>query len=139
MKKKLFLLFLFCFGFLFTASALADAIKVLHIYTGKDNHSHFDYIQIPLKNTDKGLFSDKIPLKSMLIVKRKSDFTYDYHDAPGRQYVVVIGGKLEVAIGNDKRILNTGDILLAEDTTGTGHISRSVGNDPCITLFAQIP
>src|SRR5262245_65084893 len=57
---------------------------------------------------------------------------------PGRQYVINLSGESEVEVGNGtKRKLGPGDIYLADDTTGQGHISRAVGNQR--RVFVTIP
>ena len=59
----------------------------------------------------------------------------DYHNAPRRQYVVNMSGiaEFEVADGTVKR-LSPGDVLVAEDLTGHGHIARSVGDEFRVSL-----
>ena len=40
-------------------------------------------------------------------------------------------GPMEVTVGDGTvRVLNTGDMLLAEDLTGQGHQIRSLGDQP---------
>ena len=45
--------------------------------------------------------------------------------------------KIEIGDGT-KRILGTGEILLAENTTGQGHISRAVNGKPRKSLFIPL-
>lgn len=53
--------------------------------------------------------------------------------------VVNLEGEVEIEVGDDtKRILRTGEILLAEDTTGQGHISRAVAGKPRKSLFITL-
>jgi len=65
----------------------------------------------------------------------------DWHNAPRRQYVVLLSGpavEIEVSDG-EKRTIESGNILLAEDTTGPGHISRVI--DPSqerLSLFIPL-
>lgn len=48
-------------------------------------------------------------------------------------------GEVEIEIGDGtKRIFGTGEILLAEDTTGQGHISRAVAGKPRKSLFITV-
>jgi hypothetical protein len=55
----------------------------------------------------------------------------DWHVAPRRQYVINLSGQSEVEIGDGTKLLfGPGDIFLADDTTGRGHISRVVGTQP---------
>lgn len=57
------------------------------------------------------------------------------HNAPRSKFIVVLRGRcvVETSLG-DTRELGLGDALLAEDTTGYGHITRRVGNEQRLTL-----
>ena len=62
----------------------------------------------------------------------------DWHPASHRQYLIVLSGRGEIEISNGQKIpLEPGRILLAEDVTGKGHITRTVGREDCITLLVQ--
>ena len=48
-------------------------------------------------------------------------------------------GEVEIEVGDgSKRILRGGDVLLAEDTTGKGHISRAVAGKPRKSMFITL-
>ena len=67
------------------------------------------------------------------------DYDYDWHNAPERQYVIMLQGEVEIETSDGTmRRLGAGDILLAEDTTGKGHRSRSVGRDPRQSVFVTL-
>jgi quercetin dioxygenase-like cupin family protein len=61
----------------------------------------------------------------ILFMERSGEYTLDWHNAPRRQYGIQLEGEHEIEVGDGtKRLFRPGDILLAEDTTGRGHISR---------------
>lgn len=115
-------------------------IKVVRIYTGPDNQSHFEDIQVPLKDGGKtGFLSELVKATGVIFRMTTGDYNYDFHPAPRRQYVVNLEGEVEIEVGDGtRRILRTGDILLAEDTTGQGHISRAVAGKPRKSLFITL-
>ena len=115
-------------------------MKVVRIYTGADNKSHFEDLEIPLKDGGKvGFVSDLSKATGVVFRETTGDYNYDFHTAPRRQYVVNLEGGVEIEVGDGtKRILGTGDILLAEDTTGQGHISRAVAGKPRRSLFITL-
>ena len=61
------------------------------------------------------------------------------HEAPRRQFVVVLGGELEIvtSLGHAER-LRPGDVLLADDVGSKGHISRDVGDQPLMMMTVGI-
>lgn len=115
-------------------------MKVTRVYTGSDGKSHFEDIEIPLKDGGKAGFMSAL-MTATGVVFRETDgsYNFDFHNAPRRQYVVNLEGEVEIEVGDGtKRILRSGDILLAEDTTGQGHISRAVGGKPRKSLFITL-
>jgi hypothetical protein len=49
------------------------------------------------------------------------------------------GGQVEFEVGDgSKRVLGAGDILLAEDTTGRGHLSRAMDGTTRVSLFIAL-
>ena len=58
----------------------------------------------------------------------------DWHPAPQRQFVIIVSGQLEIGFEDgSKKVFGPGDARLVEDTTGKGHTTVAVGNEPCIT------
>jgi opacity protein-like surface antigen len=123
-----------------SAEQKGGTMTVVRLYTGPDNKSHFEDIQIPLKDGGKvGFISELQKATGVVFRETTGDYDYDFHPAPRRQYVVNLEGEVEIEVGDGtRRILRTGDILLAEDTTGQGHISRAVAGKPRKSLFITL-
>lgn len=110
--------------------------------TGADGRSDFEDIKIPLKEAGKsGFLSERIKAIGIVLRERGGDYDhdYDFHTTPRRQYVANLEGEVEIEVGaGTSRVLRSGEILLAEDTTGQGHIPRAVADKPrkslCVTL-----
>ena len=99
-------------------------MQIVRIYTGNDNQTHFQSVDVagfePIAtNPGQG------PIR---MNHGPGNTTMDFHNAPRRQYVVLLSGQMEIETGlGEKRTLSTGDVLIAEDLTGKGHITRSSG------------
>lgn len=115
-------------------------MKVTRIYTGADNQSHFEDVEVELKDAGPGgTMSPLVPTKGVIFRENSGDYNFDWHNAPRRQYVVTLEGEVEIEIGDGTtRILGGGEILLAEDTTGQGHISRAVNGQPRKSLIIPL-
>ena len=113
---------------------------ITRIYTGDDGESHFEDIEIELADLGAiGKVSKLRPATGIAFRETDGDYAYDYHCAPRRQYVVNLDASVEIEIGDGtRRVLGAGEILLAEDTTGRGHISRAVAGEPRRTLLIPI-
>ncbi len=61
----------------------------------------------------------------------------DLHTAPERQLAVSLNGWVEYEVTDgDVRRFNPGEVVLVEDTTGRGHITRFDDGEQC---FLHIP
>ena len=121
------------------ATTLGD-MKVTRIYTGDDGESHFEDVEIPLEDRGRiGSISALLPATGVFMRETEGDYELDFHNAPRRQYVVNLDAAVEIETGDGTvRRIGPGEILLAEDTTGRGHISRSVDSRPRRSLFITL-
>jgi uncharacterized protein YhdP len=115
-------------------------VKVTRLYTGADGKTHVEEYEVPLKAQGRGTeLSATVAVKSLQFRRTNQDYNLDWHPAPARQYVITLSGESEVELDGGRKIrLGPGNILLAEDTTGQGHISRAVGTGDRISLFIPI-
>ena len=61
-----------------------------------------------------------------------------WHCAPRRQYSITLSGEAEIEVGDGTVArIRLGDVVLAEDLTGQGHITRVVGDQP--RYYAIVP
>ena len=113
---------------------------ITRVYTGSDRKSHFEDVEIEmLDQGPMGSISSLWSAKGVLFRKVSGDYDLDFHNAPRRQFVVNLTGAVEIEGGDGtKRQLGAGSILLAEDTEGQGHISRSINGEPRECLFIPL-
>jgi len=109
-------------------------MKTFRLYTGPDGQSRIEPIDLArTAEWTKGLAATQIAFREWPVGQY-----LDWHPAPRRQFVIVLSGQLEIGLGDGgKRVFGPGDARLVEDTTGKGHTTRVVGNEPCLT--ATIP
>lgn len=115
-------------------------IKVTRIYTGPDNQTHAEEYEVPLGPPSRATeLSEPVDVTSLQFRRTSPEYYLDWHNAPRRQYVVTLSGESEVELGDGTKIrLYPGHILLAEDTSGQGHISRAIGDEDRISLFIPL-
>ena len=113
---------------------------MLRVYTGDDGASHFEDVDIDLDDQGPmGRISRLWRGKGVIFREVDGDYALDYHNAPRRQFVINLSGSVDIEIGDGTvRRLGPGDILLAEDTTGQGHISRAVNGESRRCLFVPL-
>ena len=113
---------------------------ITRVYTGSDGQSHFEDVEVELTdNGPLGSISSLWSAKGVLFRRVSGDYDLDFHNAPRRQFVVNLTGSVEIEVGDGtKRQLGAGSILLAEDTEGQGHISRSINGESRECLFIPL-
>ncbi len=106
---------------------------IWRIYSGNDGQSHLEAMPVALRPfvDTEGAYGEGTPLQPVQgITFRISPpgYVLSWHCAPRRQYTITLAGTAEIEVGDGtvKRI-GPGDVLLAEDLTGQGHITRVVG------------
>jgi hypothetical protein len=109
-----------------------------HLYTGPDNQTHAEQIELKFTPGKPGELSKLMPVSGAEVHRTAGGSVDDWHRAPRRQYVITLSGHGEIEVAGGKKLsLGPGHIDLVEDTTGKGHITRAVGADDRVTL--QLP
>lgn len=97
-------------------------MKVLWMKTNQENQTTFEDLQIPTENEGRGDATGLVPLTGVIFRTNQPFLALDYHNAPRRQFVIPIGGDIEVESGDGtQRTIKSGEALLADDVTGQGH------------------
>jgi len=114
-------------------------VKVTRIFTGPDGQTHAEEVDMKLAPSGGEELSEMIKVTGLQFRRTPPNYFVDWHHAPRRQYVITLSGRGEIEIADGKKVmLGPGHILLAEDLTGTGHISRGVGTEDRISLFIPL-
>jgi hypothetical protein len=113
-------------------------VKITRIYTGEDKRSHFEDLEIPLAPAEYGRMSELVPAVGVVFRETPKGGALDFHPAPRRQLVITLSGVGEIECGDgSRRRFGAGDIMLAEDTAGQGHITREI--EPRRGIFIALP
>ena len=115
-------------------------MKATRIYADANGESHFETFEIPLRDGgDIGRLSELEPVQGIIFRETAADYDYSWHNAPRRQYILMLDGAVEVTVSDgETRTFRGGDIVLVEDTTGRGHISRSPNGQPRRSVFVTL-
>lgn len=112
-------------------------IRCVRLFTGADEQSHVQIGRLDLspgRNDD--LVSAAMASTQVTAEETASGGTLAWHTAPVRQLVVTLAGTLAFTTRDGEEFtLAPGDVLLAEDTAGSGHRWRLVGQDPWRRLY----
>jgi hypothetical protein len=113
-------------------------MKFVRLYTGDDRKSHFEEVELQFGGNQPMLTTDPRNATSAIFRCAPAGLLLERHPAPRRQFLVTLSGSWEIEASNGaKRVFKTGDVMLADDTSGEGHTSRVLGNEPHI--FMTVP
>jgi hypothetical protein len=97
--------------------------------TSRTNPDPEALVSLPLRGATGATF---------LYLKRAA--VEDWHKAPRRMYLIAVQGMSEVTAGDGEvRRFGPGSIVLMDDLTGKGHITRAVGDVDHIALTIPVP
>lgn len=115
-------------------------MKITRIYADSDGESHFEDIEIELEKTlNISSLSKELKVTGFFFRETSPDFNYSWHTVPERLCIVTLSGESEIEVSDGEiRSFRAGDVFIAEDTTGRGHISRSVSREPHKTIVIAL-
>lgn len=119
-------------------------MKLTRFHENEHRVSVFSDIEVALPHTrsDAGWtfhLSSAIGAAKVLFVELPEGLDQDWHPAPTRQFVVVLSGRLQVEVaGGERREWGPGEVFLADDTAGQGHLTR-VLDGPARLMFVCLP
>lgn len=104
-------------------------LRYTRLFTGPDGTSVFEDIDVPL-SPDPPLphelsIAAPFGLPNVIVAGGPAGGSHQEQPESRRQLIIGLTGSAEVIANGVTRILGPGDILLAEDTEGRGHSSRS--------------
>jgi len=107
-------------------------IRCVRIWTGDDGNSHFEEGVIDLEPGQRGdELSGRMAATTISFQETASGGAFAWHTAPVRQLVITLSGTLDFQTREGEHFLiHPGDILLAEDTVGSGHSWRLTDDQP---------
>ena len=115
-------------------------MRVVRIFAGADGESHFEDIEFPFKVMQGSQRTDSQPATGVYFGRVPPGHVIDWHPAPRRQFTVTLQGQAEIEVGDGTvRRIGPGDIVLADDLTGRGNVTRAVGHEDRIIMYIQLP
>jgi len=120
------------------------SLPCIHIYADAKGESHFGDTTIDMTSVDFAPPAPAVDLSEIRdagfgFVQAPVGWFGDWHPAPRKQIMCILSGSLEVQVSDgEHRTIVSGNIVLVEDTTGKGHVTRALGHEPVLMTVAQV-
>jgi len=115
-------------------------IRCVRLSTGPDGASHVEVGRLdmaPGRNAD--LVSAAMAAAHVTVEETAGGGSLAWHTAPVRQLVVTLSGDLSFSTRDGEEFaLRPGDVLLAEDVSGSGHQWQLQGSDPWRRMYVVL-
>lgn len=107
-------------------------IRCVRMWTAADGNSVFEEGTIELSEGERGDFiGQAISAKNISFRETASGGSFEWHQDPVPRFVVTLSGTLEFETKSGARFtIRPGDVLLAQDNSGSGHKWRLLGSEP---------
>jgi hypothetical protein len=115
-------------------------MRIHNLYVDANGETHFRDIEVAwVEERNFSKLSARLPATGIIFRETSADYDLDWHPAPRRQYIINLDGGVKItASDGESRVIGAGEVLLVEDTSGKGHLSKSVGGKLRHSIFVPI-
>jgi len=115
-------------------------MRIHNLYVDAQGETHFRDIEVEwVEERPGGKLSRRLPATGIIFRQTGSDYDLDWHPAPRRQYIINLDGGVEITVSDgEKRVIGAGEVLLVEDITGKGHMSKAIAGKMRHSIFVPI-
>ena len=115
-------------------------MRIHNLYTDENGESHFRDIEVEWEQiTGSRKYSARLPATGIIFRETGGDYDLDWHPAPRRQYIINLDAGVQISASDGEvRTIGAGEVILVEDTTGKGHLSKAVEGQLRHSIFVPI-
>ena len=114
-----------------------STLEYLRIYADDNGCSHFETKRMNLEARD---YAPPAPALNTSTLESADNYTFlelpvgwygGWHPTPVRQWLIFMTGACEFEAGDGERAISkAGDVVMLDDTSGQGHQTRVIGDEP---------
>ena len=115
-------------------------MRIHNLYVDADGESHFRDIDIEWAEEGRGgKLSKRLPANGIIFRRTEPDYDLDWHPAPRRQYIINLDEGVQLtASDGESRVIKAGEVILVEDVTGKGHLSKAISKKVRHSIFVPV-
>ena len=118
----------------------------VRLYADEDGETHFEDVVLASEERTsaagaRSAVSVPVPVEGLIFRRVLDDGDAEApHNAPYPVFIITLSGAAEVTVSDgERRVFGPGSVVLVEDTGGRGHVTRPLGAEPRVTIFAPVP
>lgn len=115
-------------------------MRVHNLYCDANGESHWRDVEVQwVEERNSSKLSARLPATGIIFRETSGDYDLSWHPAPRRQYIINLDGGVQITASDGQaRTIGAGEVILVEDTTGKGHLSKSVGGKMRRSIFVPV-
>ncbi len=121
-------------------------MKCTRLFVDAAGRSDFDEVEIDQRpdhfapSASPVELSARLDTEGIVFVSFPAGWFGERHTAPRRQFFLQLAGVMEVEVDGGRTVrTGPGEVTLIEDTGGSGHVTRVIGDTPVTGAFVQLP
>jgi hypothetical protein len=105
-------------------------MRIHNLYCDQTGESHWRDIEVEwVEENEAGKLSARLSATGIIFRQTQAEHDRPWHPAPRRQYIINLDAGVQLtASDGESRVIGAGAVVLVEDTSGKGHLSKSVNN-----------
>ena len=115
-------------------------MHIHNLYADPAGESHWRDLDIPwVQETLGGKLTERRPAAGIIFREVPPTYDLSWHPAPRRQYIINLDAGVQItASDGEARVIGAGEVILVEDTTGKGHLSKAVDGKLRHCIFVPV-
>jgi hypothetical protein len=121
-------------------------MQYTRVYVDARGETHYEEVEVALSSVEFARLAPPIYLSALCAATRwgfcqfPAGWVGPWHLTPHRQFFCLLSGETAVQVSDGEvRQFGPGSMVLFEDTTGKGHLSRVVGPTEAVAVVVQLP
>ena len=124
----------------------SQPLRYAVVFSDSNDVTHFRDEELPWQvqqSSDPrhpGLVTPFLDAEKIGFLRIAVGYSADWHPAPGKRFVMVLSGVMEVEAGDgERRKFTAGSVALVTDVKGQGHRTSVVGNQEVFLVWVPVP
>jgi len=120
-------------------------MKYTKIFADEEGETHFKDVEIELEFDEYAppappfMVSELRPATQYAFSLFPSGWVGKWHPTPRKQFYFMLSGEVECTVSDgERRVFGPGSIVLLEDTTGKGHVTKVIGSKDVVTAMVVL-